>query len=226
MTRPGLIMNLLAAVLLLGTLAWGIALYPGLPDVIPSHWNAAGEADGFSEKSLWSVFGTLLIGAVSFLGVLATQLLLNNRPWLVPAEERAYSIGLGYVNLSMTLIFCWAALMSWLDLNAGPLFMVLSIMAGLPVLVIIGLHLPKIREQRKALHGPAEPSMDPQYWVWGGMFYRNPADPRTIVPRPPHMGVGGTFNLASRGGRLAVWLSVLLLIGLILLPLIIAWAQS
>src|SRR5690554_1707779 len=121
-------MNLLAAALLLVMLAWGISLYPRLPDVIPIHWNAAGEADGFSEKTIWSAFGTLMIGGVLFVAVLITQLLLRRRPWLVPAEERAYSIGLGYMNLSMTVIFCWAAVMSWLDLSVGPLFMMVTIL--------------------------------------------------------------------------------------------------
>lgn len=68
--------------------------------------------------------------------------------------------------------------------------------------------------------------MDPQYWVLGGMFYRNPADPRTIVPRPPHLGTGGTFNLATPGGRLIVALLVLLLIGTLLLPFIIILIES
>lgn len=226
MTRAGLIMSALAALVLVLVTLWGIAIYPQLPATIPVHWNAAGEADRFSDRTITSAFAPLFIGALLFSTMLLSQLLLRDRPWLVPAEQAAYSTGLGYVNLSVSVLVSWGAVSSWFDLQVGPLFLVLSIMSGLPVLIIIGLHLPAIREQRRALEGPEEPSMDPRYWVWGGMFYRNPDDPRAVVPRPPHLGTGGTFNLGSRGGLRLAWLTGALLLALMLLPFVLALVNS
>lgn len=37
------------------TFAVSIALYPGLPDMIASHWNASGQVDGYMPK-FWGVF--------------------------------------------------------------------------------------------------------------------------------------------------------------------------
>ena len=40
----------------------GIVLYPELPDPMPSHWNAAGEVDGYMSK-FWGVFLVPLLSA-------------------------------------------------------------------------------------------------------------------------------------------------------------------
>ena len=40
-----------------------MALYPTLPDPIPVHFNVAGQPDNWAAKSVWSVFGFLMIGA-------------------------------------------------------------------------------------------------------------------------------------------------------------------
>jgi uncharacterized membrane protein len=37
------------------TFVISIVLYPGLPDLIPTHWNAAGEVNGYMQK-FWGVF--------------------------------------------------------------------------------------------------------------------------------------------------------------------------
>lgn len=120
------------------------------------HWHAAGEADRFSDRTIWSAFAPLFIGAVLFSTMLLSQLLLRDRPWLVPAEQAAYSTGLGYLNLSVSVLVSWGAVSSWFDLQVGPLFLVLSIMSGLPVLIIIGQRVPLCPGRRTWV--PAEPS--------------------------------------------------------------------
>lgn len=72
--------------------------------------------------------------------------------------------------------------------------MAAGLMGSLPVLLIVGLYFNRISAERKALASESEPSLNPDYWVLGGMFYRNPNDPRTMVPKPPHTGVGMTFQ--------------------------------
>lgn len=46
--------------LILGTLALGLYLYPDLPDKMPSHWNIHGEVDDWSSKSFGVWFFPLL----------------------------------------------------------------------------------------------------------------------------------------------------------------------
>lgn len=50
------------------TFAISILLYPGLPDTIPSHWNASGEVDGYMPK-FWGVFlvPVLMLGFTALL---------------------------------------------------------------------------------------------------------------------------------------------------------------
>ena len=51
----------IAAIIIL-TLAVTILAYPALPDQVPSHWNGAGEVDGYLPK-LW---GVLIIPLIIF----------------------------------------------------------------------------------------------------------------------------------------------------------------
>jgi len=47
-------------ILILATLAFGIYVYPILPDKVPSHWNIHGQVDGWSDKSFAVWFFPLL----------------------------------------------------------------------------------------------------------------------------------------------------------------------
>lgn len=221
MTRAGAIMNGLAVLILVAVGAWGATLYPQLPKKVPTHWNASGTADIYSEKSIWSAFGVLFVGVVMLLGLLALRCFLGRGRGLVPAERRAYDLVFGYTNLSMAALFGWISLTSWFDLELGPLFLALTLLGGVPVLIIIGLHMPAIARERKELVGPDEPSLNPKYWVLGGFFYSNSDDPRAFVPKPPHTGLGLTMNLASPGGRLLLIALALLVIATIALPFLL-----
>ena len=219
--RPGTVMNWLAVVVLAAAFAWGALLYPQLPEAIPTHWGASGEADAFGERSVWTAFGPLIVGAVMVAFLLALHRVLLRSEHFVPAERRAYDLTLGYCSLSLAAIFAWIALMSWYGLDLGPLSIVAAAFAGLPVLVIVGLHLPAIARERKEFVGPGEPSLNPDYWVWGGLLYRNPDDPRVFVPKPPHTGWGVTVNLASAGGRLLMLALALVLALTLALPFLV-----
>ncbi|NLG08728.1 MAG: DUF1648 domain-containing protein [Deinococcales bacterium] len=202
MNRAGNVMDALAVLVLVVVGIWGAVLYPQLPETIVTHWDASGEADSFSRKSFWSVFGTLMVGAGMVSVFLVMRLVLARRSNLVPSERRTYALIFGYLNLSMAVMFGSIGLASWYGAQLGPWFMVFALLAGVPVLLILGLNMHTMTEERKKLIGPSEPSHDPQYWVLGGAFYSNPDDPRVFVPRPPHTGMGWTTNLATTGGRM------------------------
>jgi uncharacterized membrane protein len=68
----------LALVLALGTAGVSAAVYPKLPERIPTHWNIKGEIDGYGEKT-WAVF----LMPAAMLGLLA---LFRVLPWLSPSK--------------------------------------------------------------------------------------------------------------------------------------------
>lgn len=85
-------MNGLAVLVLIAMGSWGASLYPQLPDSIPTHWTASGEADAFSTKTIWSAFGVLIIAAIMVLSLLLLRFFLALNKNLVPAERRAYDL--------------------------------------------------------------------------------------------------------------------------------------
>lgn len=70
---------LLFLILMLLTAAVTLWAYPRLPDIIPTHWNAQGQADNFSEKS-----GSIWILPIMMVG---TTLLLVFLPKLDPLRK-------------------------------------------------------------------------------------------------------------------------------------------
>lgn len=214
-------MHVLSVAILLGVLAWGAYLYPALPDEIPIHWNAAGVADDFRPKSVGWAFGPLFIALALVAGLIAMNIAMTRNAATVPSEREAYSLTLGYVNLSMAVIFGFISVMGWYDLDLGPWLIAAGLLGGLPVLLIMGFYFNRIAAERKHLTSDTEPTLNPQHWVMGGLFYSNPADPRTIVPKPPHTGLGTTFNLASAGGKLMMIVLVLIIVGTLLMVILL-----
>lgn len=220
-SRTATIGHGLALLVLLITAVWGAAVYPGLPDQIPTHWNARGEADAFSQKSVLTAFGPMFVAIGMVAILLVVHLLLNRSRHLVPAERRSNDLTFGYINLSMAAIFAWVSISGWHGLALSPLFIVFTLLAAVPVLAIVGLHLPAIIKERKALTSPEDPSLNPKFWVWGGFFYNNPNDARAFVPKPPHTGTGLTMNLATAWGKLVVALIVLVFVGTLVLMFVL-----
>lgn len=214
-------MHGLAVLLLVLMGVWGALLYKAMPDVVPTHWDMSGEPDAFSQKSVGGAFGALFAAAGLALFVLVLHYLVIRLPYQTPTERHAQDLTFGYVNLSMVVLFAWVSYAGWYGLSLGPLFIVVTLFAGLPVLIILGLYLPKIMAERKAMLDPSDPSMDSRYWVLGGIFYNNPRDPRAFVPKPPHMGTGSTMNLATPVGRLVLIAVVLVLVGSLALTILL-----
>lgn len=83
-------MNLVSLALVLATFAVAAWYYPALPDPVPTHWNAAGEVDGWTDKP-WGVWLIPLI-------TLATTAVMLVLPAIAPkgfrldAARRVYDI--------------------------------------------------------------------------------------------------------------------------------------
>jgi uncharacterized membrane protein len=83
---------LIEVVIILLTLALFLILrfyYPQLPDVVPIHWNVAGEVDGWAAKSFSSVFFLpILTTFLQIFRLILKQDIIQAR-FRVPAEQAA-----------------------------------------------------------------------------------------------------------------------------------------
>lgn len=120
-------------VIMLGTLVFGLVIYPRLPEQVPIHWNAAGEVDGY---------GSRFMGALGLpLMNLGLVLLLKFMPAIDPKRQNYekfkpfYQIFIWVFVLFMTglyfLTMAWAlgyrpSIALFTKLGLGIMFMVLG----------------------------------------------------------------------------------------------------
>ena len=74
LTNTDKIIEFIGWILLIGTWILAILSFSNLPESIPTHFNGAGEADGFGEKS--NIFALPIIGTILFIGMT----MLNKNP--------------------------------------------------------------------------------------------------------------------------------------------------
>ena len=121
-------------------IAVSLAVYPRLPDRVPTHWNAVGQVDGYSSRA----FGAFLIpGVIALLALLA--------PLLPKIDPRRAN----YAKFEPTYWFIIHLVMTFM---VGMHFMVLAITLGAPIpvgrvvpfsvgalLAILGNFMPRTR---------------------------------------------------------------------------------
>lgn len=74
--------------------------YPQLPDVVPIHWNAAGEADGWADKNFFNVFFPVILAAyLQVFCIILKQDIIQAR-FRVPAEQAERVLSLKEISLS------------------------------------------------------------------------------------------------------------------------------
>ena len=104
------LVELLGWLILLTLWGWTFTHYSALPDTIPTHFNAAGEADGFGSKA--SIIGLPLIATLLFIGltVLNRYPHIFNYPAAITQDNalRLYTLAtrmLRYLKLVLVLVF-------------------------------------------------------------------------------------------------------------------------
>ena len=139
MIKKNLKVLIITSIIILLPILAGIALWDQLPDPMPTHWNAAGEVDGWSSKP-FAVFGLpwILVAAqwLCMLGTAADPKKKNHPDkiihlvlWIIPVlsvvmHTVVYLIALGY-GVRMEVV--------------------MPILIGL-ILTIIGNYLPKCKQ--------------------------------------------------------------------------------
>ena len=125
-------------VLLLPILA-GLLLWNRLPERMPTHWNAAGEVDGWSSKP-FAVFGLpLILGAAQWLCVLAT----TTDPKRQNHSEKIYHL-VFWIMPVLSIVLHAVTYLTVLGVGVR-MEMVMPIFMGL-LFVIIGNYLPKCKQ--------------------------------------------------------------------------------
>jgi uncharacterized membrane protein len=119
-----------AVVFTVAALAFSSALYPSLPDRIPTHWNGRGEVDGYGAKQWAAFLGPIMMGGM----ILVFRFL----PWLSPRQFEVEGFRPTYLYIMLTLVMMfgyihgialWKALGGGIDLRRalfGGLFLFLA----------------------------------------------------------------------------------------------------
>jgi uncharacterized membrane protein len=116
-TNADKLVDLLGWLILLALWALTISHYSTLPDTIPTHYNAAGEADGFGSKA--SIIGLPVIATLLFIGLIVLNRYphIFNYPSPVTQDNalRLYTLAtrmLRYLKLVLVVVFGGIELMT------------------------------------------------------------------------------------------------------------------
>lgn len=140
-----LIMNIIGVLALLGSTLFVIIMWSQIPDQIPTHYNFAGEADGYGGK------GSLIFMMVLawFMFILITVLMKFSNTWNMPvkvtAENKArlYSITramLEVIKMLASLLFA-VMLINAAIATPMPRFILIALIAAMLLSIIMGIFL-------------------------------------------------------------------------------------
>jgi len=180
--------DLLAAGSIAALALFYIMVLPSLPDPVPTHFNKAGTADGWTPKSClhWIIFGVPIIVWALFAVIGAITSAIPADP--LKARIESMQPTRGFLVLGFCIIMGACLLIPFFGLKI--LFGSIAVMFACIAMAIFFT----IREAKELLAGLPESAN----YRWG-VFYVNPKDPRLWVEKS--CGVGMTLNYA----RPAAW---------------------
>lgn len=139
MLKKNLKLLILTSILTLLPILVGVVLWNQLPEQMPTHWNAAGEVDGWSSKP-FAVFGLpLILVAAQWLCVLAT----TTDPKRQNHSEKIYHL-VFWIMPVLSIVLHAVTYLTVLGVGVR-MEMVMPIFMGL-LFVIIGNYLPKCKQ--------------------------------------------------------------------------------
>ncbi|MFJ6266368.1 DUF1648 domain-containing protein [Lysinibacillus xylanilyticus] len=193
--------------------------YNSIPDVFATHWNAAGEVDGWTEKTWISVItmpllllGTQISLFIMSIGMKSAKIQLSAQAKEASAnrelKQRKYgSWYFAAINYNMTILLVVLHYTTVILKNQTapyffPLFIVFMIVS-LGGLILFIWKLSKSNERFDDIHTNETAAADDRYWKWG-IFYMNKNDPSLLIQKK--YGVGWTVNMANK------WSYIILLV--------------
>lgn len=205
--------------IILITVIISLVYYDRIPNPMPMHYNSAGEVDGWTEKTYFSVLLLPMI-SLAMTGIFyfvyriigkSKQQISAKRPRISSKQNRKFRrIWSGYAIGSATLMNILFAYIQ-LNLLRQPIEKAEEIMfvtLGLTLIMIIatfviGIYVgnggSKLKlEEEKEEEWEVEESDDDRYWKWGSIYY-NPNDPSVFVEK--RVGIGWTVNMGTKKGK-------------------------
>lgn len=194
--------------------------YDLISDPMPLHYNAAGEVDGWTDKTYLSALMLPLVslamtGIFYFIYLIigkSKQQLSTNSPHLSSLQNRKYrKIWSGYIIASATLMNMLFAYLQLMMLRrpaekAGEMmfvtlgFTLIMVVSSLAIGVYAGNGGSKLKVVGQSVENDEEEqSDDDQHWKWGVIYY-NPNDPSVFVEK--RVGIGWTVNVGTIQGKL------------------------
>lgn len=122
------------------TVLTGIILYPQFPDQIASHWNAAGEVDGYTDK-FWGIF---LFPAFMVLFFLLYVVIPKIDPLKSNIESFRPQYNLLWLGLAVYFVYIFGLAMAW---NLGHRFDFVVVM--IPAMAILFYLIGSVLEKSK-----------------------------------------------------------------------------
>ena len=200
----------------------GIAYYPSIPAVFPTHYGANGLPNEYSAKSIISVFLLGFISTAVTLLMILIAYVIDKTPLRISSpsladQERAIIFRkrmtevMLVIPVFINLTFIVGSYNEWGILSVRSdsltLFLLLPVFAMVIVIIIVSLKTGQLGSNLKLENenddraypiesGSAGVKDDDLYWC-GGVIYVNKNDRRILVPK--RFGVGYTFNMGHWG---------------------------
>ena len=133
--------DIISSLFIIATLVVAAILYPSLPEMIPTHWNAQGEIDGYMKKP----GGVLMMPAMA----LATFINMKIIPVISPKGFRTdkFSDVIGVLQVTLVGFMSIVAILVLLEAHGLNVLINEVIIAGVGLLfVVIGNYLGKVRK--------------------------------------------------------------------------------
>ncbi|MGW9405372.1 DUF1648 domain-containing protein [Arthrobacter sp. NPDC055585] len=200
--------HLAAALIVAGIYFYGVLIYGGLPETVPTHWGSDGTPDG-------------LMALASAAAPAMTHYEPKDSAW-DELRRRGNIAGtvsaLGVCSLIVAVVIGTLTVAGWRTPELVPIWPALTVMP----LVLAALPACYGWETRRALQAARNQGINPTdeeaaeeaKWI-AGILYNDEADPRVLVSKRRGSGMGMTINIGNRAGRTAV---VVFLIVCALLP--------
>lgn len=214
----------------------GINVYDRLPDLIPTHWNALGQVDGWTKKSYKAMlqmpfvqfFMTLILFfSYKIIGWSKQQINASN-----PEESRERNIifrrrwswYMVIMVILLNLLFTYINLniLQVINTSGKGMMAVTFLVTGLILILSIYISLTtgqggsriKLKRETSNLSGLVDRD-DDKYWKLGNSIYVNKDDPSLFVEK--RFGIGWTMNY----GRIeSIIITIVFLLIIILMPLL------
>jgi len=224
---PGGVVGQLGPFLILLAAAAYVGMHwDAVPARFPTHWNLAGQADGWTAKSIPGVFQGVAIGSIICAMYLFTSYAVLNWTRLprVTGEGGQQYRRVRRINLLaqlawaylIAILIAWTSVVAKFSENASELRLPLVIRIAPFALLIVGTLCIRVMRRTAILEGPPIGDTTPDScWVLGRL-YVNRMDPTLFVER--RMGLGYTLNLGNPWS----WLVATVFVVAIAIPLVLA----